>query len=258
MNKLLVFILLIVIVSISLIGLVYEGDLYSLNLQHTLKSPSYQHPMGTDELGRDIFHRLMYGTSLSIRVSLLAWLAALIVGLIVGTFAGYYSNSIIDNIISSLIMFAYVTPFMLFLIALLGVIGPGLTHAYIILVLLAWAAPARQTRVVVKNLRNATFVTAAKSYGFNNRELFFYVIIPQVFRPALYASLAVLPEIIALDAALSFFGLGAQPPTPTLGKMIVDGLNYLTIAWWMSLFPIIILAFLCISVRIIAQSIRVD
>jgi len=141
------------------------------------------------------------------------------------------------------------------LVGLLGVIGPGLTNSYLVLTLFAWVAPARQTRASVKNLRDAQHVVAARSFGFSTSRIFRFVIIPQIYKPVLVASLAILPEIIALDAGLSFFGLGAQPPTPTLGKMIVDGVEYLSVAWWMSSFPVLILSFICLGVRFLSQSI---
>jgi peptide/nickel transport system permease protein len=212
--------------------------------------------MGTDDLGRDVFERVLFGASLSLRYSVVAWLIALGLGLLIGTIAGYYSPSPIDKIATWIISLAYLTPFMVFLVTLLSVIGPGLANAYAILVIIAWAAAARQTRVAVRELRRASYVTASRSFGFSSKELFTYVIIPMVFRPALIASLAVLPEIIALDAGLSFFGLGAQPPVPSLGKIIAEGLNYISMAWWMSAFPVLVLATVCLVIRFISSSLQ--
>lgn len=246
--------LVVLLIGLSLTGLFFEGD-RQVSLDIALQAPSMAHWMGTDELGRDVFSRVVEGTSISLLVSLAAWLAALVIGVILGTLAGYYDSSPVDLVISWLIALAYVTPFLVFLVGLLGVIGPGLTNAYLILVLFAWAAPARQTRVVVRDLKEAHFVTAARSFGFSTRKLLQDVIIPQAYRPALVASLATLPEIIALDAALSFFGLGAQPPMPTLGKMIADGIDYIYVAWWISAFPVAVLSAVCLIVRYISRGI---
>jgi len=241
------------LVVLAVAGLFYSEVTDRVVLEAALQPPSPSHWMGTDELGRDIFARALRGTSLSLILSLLAWATALIVGLILGTVAGYFASSPVDRVISWLIALAYVTPLVIMLVGLLSVIGPGLANAYIVLTLFAWVAPARQTRASVKNLRAAQHVVAARSFGFSSNRIFQFVIIPQIYKPVLIASLAILPEIIALDAGLSFFGLGAQPPIPTLGKMIVDGVGYLSVAWWMSLFPILILSIICLGVRFLAE-----
>lgn len=247
---------LLALLGLALLGIPAEKDWSGVDLNAALKGPSLVNLMGTDELGRDVFERALFGASLSLRYSIVAWIVALALGLLIGTAAGYYSPSPIDKIATWTISLAYLTPFMVFLVALLSILGPGLANAYAILVIIAWAASARQTRVAVRELRRAPFVVASRSFGFSSRELFANVIIPTVFRPALIASIAALPEIIALDAGLSFFGLGAQPPIPSLGKMIADGLNYLSIAWWMSAFPILALALLCLVIRFISTSLQ--
>lgn len=241
------------LVIIAAAGPLVRGEL-DVDLQERLLFPSVGHWMGTDALGRDVLARTVAGTSLSLRVSLAAWLVALGLGLVVGAVAGYYAGSPFDWIVSWLIALAYVTPFLILLVGLLGVIGPGLTNAYLILVLFAWAAPARQTRVAVRALRQASFVTACRSFGFTPTRLFRGVLLPFAARPTVVASLAILPEIIALDAALSFFGLGVQPPTPSLGKLIADGIQYGASAWWLSLFPVVILATVCLALRFLVSA----
>jgi len=248
--------LLAVLLAVPLLGGLYAGEIGdAVRLNQVLESPSGAYWMGTDELGRDVFSRILRGTSLSLGLSLLAWMTALIGGMVVGTVAGYYAGSVTDRLLSWIIALAYATPFVILLVGLLGVIGPGLGNAYLVLALFAWVAPARQTRAAVRNIRDAQFVVAARSFGYPPGRLFRRIIMPAVYRPALAASLAILPEIVALDAGLSFFGLGAQPPTPSLGKMIVDGVNYLSIAWWMTLFPLAVLATICLVIRLIAGTV---
>ena len=231
----------------------YYGNTRDVSLDNSFRPPSVQHPGGTDEVGRDVFQRTIQGASLSLRIAVLAWSVSLFAGLIAGAVAGYFTNSIADIIISALITYAYATPFIIFLIALLGVLGPGLVNAYLILILFAWAAPARQARVIVKGLKTSRYMIAARSFGYSSKEMLAFVIIPQVLKPVLIASLAVLPEIIALDAVLAFFGLGVQPPAPSLGKMITDGINYLSVAWWIVFFPVCILIIICILIRLSAN-----
>lgn len=227
----------------------FFSDTTEIDFNKRFIPPGLSHLGGTDELGRDILQRTLQGASLSLWLAIVAWVVSLVIGMAAGAVSGYYSGSFIDLIISSLITYAYATPFIIFLIALLGLTGPGLVNAYLILVLFAWAPPARHTRAVVTGLKETSYLKAAQSYGFSSKQLIYFVIMPRVFKPVVIASLAVLPEIIALDAVISFFGLGVQPPVPSLGKMIVDGINYLSSAWWMTLFPVAVLFLICLVIR---------
>jgi len=195
----------------------------------------------------------MEGSARSLIVAIAAWFVALIFGVVLGTVAGYFEGSVADWLISWLIDLAYVTPFMIFLIAILSITGPGLIPAYTVLVLFAWAPPARQTRAYVKSLRRAPYVVATRSLGYGSAKVFSRAILPIAYRPAFLASIAYLPEIIALDAALSFFGLGPPPPEPTIGNMIAEGINYLSSGWWIAGFPVIALSLACLATRAIAN-----
>lgn len=150
----------------------------------------------------------------------------------------------------------YTTPFFVVLVGVVGAMGPGLFNAYVVLALVIWAAPARHTNSIVSSVRHSTFVVAARSFGYAPVKVLRYAILPEVYRPVLAASLAVLPEVLALDAALSFFGLGVPPPTPTLGRMIVEGISYLSVAWWMSVSPVLMLAVLCLTTRVVGQGVQ--
>jgi len=254
-QRLSLFISLFILLAILVIGGFFHlwGNTTEVNLAARFEPPGLGYPGGTDELGRDVISRTIQGASLSLSLALLAWIVSLLVGLALGSAAGYFNRGPIDVFISGLITYAYTTPFIIFLIAFLGLIGPGLVNAYVILVLFAWAAPARQTRAIVIGLKDAGYMKAAHSFGYSAREMIAFVVIPQVFKPVLIASLAIMPEIIALDAVLSFFGLGVQPPAPSLGKMIVDGMNYLSTAWWMTMIPVAVLLVICLLVRNLAN-----
>jgi peptide/nickel transport system permease protein len=237
---------------IAVAGPLVPGTL-DVELTRRMSPPNASHWMGTDVLGRDLLGRTIAGASMSLRVSLAAWFAALAVGLLFGSLAGLFAGTIIDWVVSWLIHLVYATPFLIFLVGLHGIIGTGLGSAYVILVVFAWAAPARQTRIAVRGLRTASFVVASRSFGYGPVATFSRVVMPVAARPTIIASLALLPEIIALDAALSFFGLGVQPPEPSLGKLIADGIYYGTAGWWLSLFPVAILATICLAIRFVAS-----
>ncbi|OPZ71586.1 MAG: Dipeptide transport system permease protein DppC [bacterium ADurb.Bin478] len=238
------------VLLLATIGLLWLVPVHhDVQLDQRLQPPSASHWMGTDDLGRDLAARVTAGCRLSLSISLLAWAACLGLGLMAGGLAGYWADHWIGKLIDLQISITYIIPFTVFLITLLALFGPGLAPAYLILVLLAWAAPARQTRAAVLQLKSSRAVTAAWSFGYPPTRVIRQVMLPQLFRPVLISSLAVLPEIIALDAGLSFLGLGAPPPTPTLGKLINDGISYYSIAWWMPLFPVLALMVICWAVR---------
>lgn len=246
--------LLLFLICVAGAYIYFYEDVTSINLDNRFSPPDLNHFAGTDDLGRDLLYRTTQGAALSLALALTAWIVSFVIGLISGAVAGYYKGRFPDIIISSLITYAYATPFIIFLIALLGLIGPGLVNAYLILVLFAWAAPARHARAIIAGMKDSDYVKASLSFGYRTPQMIGFVIVPQVIKPVLIASLAVLPEVIALDAVLAFFGLGVQPPTPSLGKMIVDGMNYMATSWWMVTIPVVALIGLCLIIRKIATN----
>lgn len=235
-------------------GSIVAGDRPALRV--AFEPPSRLHWMGTDELGRDVAARTLRAAALSLGASTLAWLGAVAAGLALGGYAAYEPKAWGSTLVRGFIAVFYTTPFFLVLVGVVGALGPGLFNVYLVLALVAWAAPARQTAAVVGRLRQATFVVAARSFGYRPAHVLRYALLPEVARPVIVAALAVLPEILALDAALAFFGLGAPPPTPTIGRMVLEGVNYLSVAWWMSTCPVAMLVSLCLAVRVIAQGVR--
>jgi len=225
-------------------------------LSERLLSPSIEHWFGTDDLGRDILSRTAYGARLSFRVSIIAWFASLSLGLFLGGIAGYWEGSLLDRTISWCTGALFIMPYMIIIIAALSVLGPGLENAYLVLTFIAWAAPARMTRINVIKIKTQDFVRTAHAMGFSPLSIILKAILPAVIPTVLIASVGILPELIALDAGLSFFGLGVRPPAPSLGKMIVDGLSNLSLAWWIALAPTFALGLICISVNIAARILR--
>lgn len=223
------------------------------NLDATLQQPTAEHWLGTDELGRDVANRLIRAAGLSLGLSVCAWLTALMIGVTLGGIVGLHPQTTADSIVRWFIRIAYGTPFLIVLVGVLAVIGPSILHAYAILVLFAWAPAARQTRMLAMHVSKAPHVYAMKAAGFSTYQVVYYAILPTIIRPILLASLAVMPELLALDAALSFFGLGPPPPTPSLGKMVVDGLAFLDLAWWMWVPPVFALATLCLCLRVFVE-----
>ncbi len=226
-------------------ALVYFGDgraAYATAVGNRLQEPSQNHFFGTDSLGRDHFTRTMLATGLSLKVAGRAFVVALALALVLGSIAGFCKGQWPDRVISYVISIIHTVPFILLAVALAAVLQANLEVIYLIVGGIAWAPAARIVRAEVARVRESRFVVAQRAYGMSPTAIFMRSILPLVILPPFISLLYLLPELVGLDVGLSFFGLGAQPPTPTLGRLIFDGMNYLRTAWWLSIFPAVALA----------------
>lgn len=216
-------------------------DAYTTDVAHRLSAPSASNVFGTDSLGRDHFARSMLATGLSLRVAGQAFVLAFILALLLGSVAGLYKGRWPDQLISYIVSLIHTVPFILLAVALAAVLQASLEVIYAIVGGIAWAPPARIVRAEVARMRESRFVIAQKAYGMSAFTIFFRSILPAVAMAPFVSLLYLLPELIGLDVGLSYFGLGAQPPLPTLGRLIFDGLGFLRTAWWISLLPALVL-----------------
>ena len=231
-----IFLSVLLLVSVFIPYLSTQNPL-EINLDIKLMSPSLYHLWGTDELGRDIFSRVLNGFSTTIRVSILALLASLVIGICLGGIAGYCYGTWVDWIFNWIVSLIFSLPFLLIMASSMSIAGPGIVNAYIILSLIMWVGPARITRAEVIKTKSLGYVITAKAYGYPGWRILLLTIMPATVESAFIFSISYLPEIIGLEAGLSFLGLGVQPPHPGLGKMIFDGLNYIYSGWWLAFFP---------------------
>jgi peptide/nickel transport system permease protein len=199
--------------------------------------PSTIHLFGTDELGRDLFSRVIHGVALTVSISVAALLSSLAIGVLLGAGAGYYYNRWPDRLFSWVADFLMSVPFLVVIAAVLSITGPGLGRAYGVLTAIIWVSPARIVRAEVIKTLPLDYVSADRAVGTPEWRTLFITVVPACVDAAILFSVGYLPEIIALEAGLSFLGLGVQPPQPSLGKMIFDGMTYLGAAWWIALAP---------------------
>ncbi|MCA1689488.1 MAG: ABC transporter permease, partial [Actinobacteria bacterium] len=209
--------------------------------------PSGAHPFGVDTLGRDVLARTLYGARVSLEVGILATGIAVLVGIVVGLLAGFYRGWV-DTVLSRFIDVLLSFPTLLLALGLAsacqlgngclgGLIKPGLTTVVIVIALVSWTYVARIVRGQVLTLREKEFVEAARSLGASNRRIMFREILPNLIAPIIvYASLLI-PANILFEAALSFLGVGVNPPTASWGAMIADASAIFDTAWWYMLFP---------------------
>jgi len=223
------------------------------NPQLANEAPNLQQWAGRDELGRSTLARVSLAGGLSFGAACLALLLTLFLALLLGGIAGSYHDQWPDHLISWLIALLHTIPFFLLVVVAAAIWRPGLFGAFLIVGIFAWAAPARLARAEFLRLRQATHVTAARAMGFPAAAIFFRQTLPLAFLPAFTSVLILLPELIGLDVGLGFFGLGAQPPTPTLGRLLYAGLSRLNSAPWLAVAPCAVIIALSLSAFALAR-----
>lgn len=239
---------------IVLFPIIPSQDPLAINLDNKLLAPSVQHLLGTDELGRDLLSRLLVGVSSTLSVSLAALIVSAFVGIVMGALAGYHHRRWFDTLFVGVTNFLSSLPALLIVAAVLGVWGSSLVKAYIVLTALMWVAPGRIMRAEAIRESRLDYVSATRALGANDRYIIFKIILPNCMSGALLFSLSYFPEIIALEAGLSFLGFGIQPPQPSLGRMIFDGVGQLYAAWWMAFFPALALTLIVVAATLIGRS----
>ena len=222
------------------------------NLANAFQSPSWSHLMGTDNLGRDIFSRVIWAGRVDLQIGFITTYVPLATGVALGAIAGYFGGRI-DTVIMRLVDVVIAFPFLVLVIAILAVVGPGLKGMYIAVLAVGWSMYARLTRAEMLVLREQQFVLAAESLALPRRRIIFRHAVPNVLRPNIVFSMADFVLNILLVASLSFLGLGVRPPTAEWGAMVADGQNFLLNAWWITTFPGIVLVIVGIGLSLIGD-----
>ena len=242
-------------------NLIAPHDPFAQELISRLKAPSFiaggadGHWLGTDHLGRDTLSRIIYGARVTLIVSVLAVGVSMLAGVAAGLAAGFYGGRT-DAVILRLIDMQLAFPVILLVIAVVAVVGPSLTNLIIIMGLSGWPRFARIVRGAVLSVRGLEYVEAARAIGAGQLRTMTHHILPNILSAIIVYASFELARMILLEATLSFLGLGVQPPTPTWGGMIADGKNYISISWWVSLFPGLAIGAIILSFNIIGDELR--
>jgi len=229
-------IVLLLVLAALFPGLFSSADPYELNGALRFRAPSAAHWFGTDEVGRDLYSRVVYGARFSLRAAAVVVVLATALGVVLGAMAAYFSRALGELIMRCVDVMISFPPFIMAM-ALVAALGPSLEHAALALALIWWPQYARLVRGQVLSVRQITFVEAAVATGLGPWRILFRHILPNCWGPVAVKVTLDVGYVILLLAALSFIGLGAKPPTPEWGALITTGRAYLLDYWWYPTFP---------------------
>lgn len=243
------------VLVISLLGpYIGFGHPNQPNFNAVLLPPSFTHPFGTDQIGRDVLARTLAASPLDYEVGLLTTLGGMIIGLILGSLAGYLGGWV-DAVIMRIVDILLAFPFMIFVMAFVAVFGVGLFGIYIGLIIFSWAFFARVTRAEMLSTRERQYIAAGKTMGLPTRRILRVHALPNVVRPNLVAAMATLVWNILTLAALSYLGLGVQPPTPEWGAIVASGQAVMFSAWWVGTLPGLVIVLVGVGFSLIGDGV---
>lgn len=211
-------------------------DPFEIKVDEILQPPSLEHPLGTDLLGRDLLSRMIYGAKISLQVSLVAVGLSLLIGIFLGALAGYFGG-VIDQIISRFIDIVLCFPTIFLILAVIAYLEPSIITIMMVIGLTSWMGVARLVRAEFLSLKEREFVLAAKLYGASSLRIIFKHLLPNALPPILVSASLGMGQAILIESALSFLGIGVQPPTPSWGNLLIEGKEAMEVAWWLSFFP---------------------
>jgi len=250
-----------VILSAVLAPLISPHDPILQDVEKRLLPPRGQegadpaHLLGTDHLGRDIVSRLIYGARISIVVSVSAVAISSFLGTLIGLLSGFYGGKV-DNIFMRIADVQLAFPFILLAIAIIAVLGPNLRNIIIVMGITGWVIYARVVRAEVLSLREKEYILAVRALGGSNRRIIFKHLFPNVMPPVIVIVTLEMARMIIMEAALSFLGLGIQPPTPTWGGMLADGRVYISTSWWLATFPGLVIMLVVLGINLLGNWLR--
>lgn len=236
-------------------GVVSPYDPYHIDAWHVLTPPSTQHWFGTDELGRDVFSRIIYGARISLKVGFVSIGIAVVLGVTVGLVAGYYGG-IIDTIMMRFVDIMLCFPAFFLILAIIAFLEPSIWYIMAVIGCTGWMGVARLVRAQVLSIKELDYVMAARCIGCSDLRIMLVHILPNALSPVLVAATLGVAGAILTESALSFLGIGVQPPTASWGSMLTSGKDYIEFAWWLSLFPGTAILVTVLAYNLLGEGIR--
>jgi len=247
-------VLLLFVVSL-LAPLLAPYDPCAIDLKNVLAPPSADHWFGTDQLGRDVLSRMIWGARISLKVGFIATGLAILIGTVLGAVAGYYGGWI-DSAVMRFVDIMLCFPTFFLILAVIAFLEPSIWNIMIVIGLTGWMGVTRLVRADFISLRERDFVRAARAIGAGDARIIFIHILPNALASILVAATLGVAGAILTESALSFLGIGVQPPTPSWGNILTAGKDNIDIAWWLSLYPGLAILLTVVGYNLLGEGIR--
>jgi peptide/nickel transport system permease protein len=220
-----------------------------------LQPPSPQHPLGTDQLGRDVFSRMLHGSRISLSVGFVAVAISILIGILVGALAGYYGGWV-DSLLMRFVDIMICFPSFFLILTVVALLGPSLLKVMFVIGITSWMGTSRFVRAEFLSLRERDFVQAAQALGVRDLRIIFRHILPNALAPVFVTATLDVATAILVEAGLSFLGFGAQPPAPSWGNILTEGRTYIFDAWWLTIFPGLAILITVLSFNLLGEGLR--
>ncbi len=230
-------------------------DYAKIDPNAVLMPPSWEHPFGTDQLGRDVLSRVIWGARVSVEVGVISVGIAVVIGTVIGAVSGYYGG-LVDSVLMRFVDIMLCFPTFFLILAVISVLEPSIVNIMVVIGLTSWMGVARLVRAEVLSLKEREFVLAAKVMGAGDLRIIFKHIIPNAMGPVLVAATLGVGSAILVESALSFLGIGVQPPTPSWGGILASGKDNIEIAWWLSFFPGVAILVTVLGYNLLGEGLR--
>ncbi len=220
-----------------------------------LKPPSSRHLLGTDQLGRDVFSRMLYGSRISLSVGFVAVAISIFIGILVGALAGYYGRWV-DSFLMRFVDIMLCFPTFFLILTVVALLGPSIFNIMLVIGITSWMGTSRFVRAEFLSLRERDFVQAARALGVKDRRIIFKHILPNGLAPVFVTATLDVATAILVEAGLSFLGFGVQPPAPSWGNILTEGRTYIFDAWWLTVFPGFAILITVLSFNLLGEGLR--
>lgn len=231
----------------------YNPD--DIDRKYILEAPSLKHPLGTDDLGRDVLSRIIWGARISLSVGFVAVGIAVVIGIMLGSLSGYYGGWI-DRITMRFIDIMLSIPTFFLILAVIAFIGSGIWNIMIVIGFTSWMGVARLVRAEFLSIKEREYVLAARALGVSDIRIIFRHIMINSMAPVLVSAVLGIAGAVLLESGLSFLGIGIQPPTPSWGNILTLGKDNIEIAWWLSVFPGLAILITVLSYNLVGEGLR--
>lgn len=227
----------------------------TVDTKSILAAPSSEHPFGTDTLGRDIFSRIVYGSRISLSIGFIAVGIAVLIGVFFGSIAGYYGGKV-DSVMMRFVDIMLCFPTFFLILAVIAVLEPSIVNIMVVIGATSWMGVARLVRAEILTLKERDYVAASRVMGGRDPWIITRHLIPNAIAPVLVSATLGIGGAILVESALSFLGIGVQPPTPSWGNILMDGKSTLGVAWWLTVFPGVFILLTVLAYNLLGEGLR--